>query len=769
MDDFDKSADSGRWRAFALMVSGYEQEMSRKSVDDLRALMEGLARRQFSGAPEDSVMAEAIAVAREAARRGLGVLASNESVIAAGALVSGAAVDLSVNRDRDLAYIFAACVFSLSGKGVHVAMADEASARQAFQRMTEVLTVLGLRAGLISSQADNAEQTRAYKADVTYGGYLDFGYSYLRDNLAQDAERLVQSGRYAVIVDEIDSILVDQADRLIFISAPVVPDAERYHRMARAAANLRPGAHYELEPDTGRVALSGAGANEAMRILQTDRDLGGMLPDAYLDDALRARDWFRRDIDYAVVDGALVALHSPGGRLTMQGRYGQGSRQAIEAMLGLRISAETKVLARTTVRDYFRLYERVCGLSMTADAAADQLRQAYQIVVIPVGGAEPLAKCKPDVLYERAQARRAAVVKETAAQHEAGRPVIIGTALSEDGQAVSEMLGQRKVSHAIVSPDSAARVGDVMNAAGNAGAVTVLAGVIPRGHYVPALGDNVIAAGGPVVLGVGRNLSRRADDWLCGLAGQPGQQGECQFYLSTQDPLLRTLDTKIRRMIPRRARERADGAPAGTMIEGLVVQGQLSASRDTFSRMMAQLELDQVESAQREQIYSLRQEILADSDPGNYARRMVDEVVDAYLVKYQDSEMLVRALSQLYDSRLGVDDVLQQRAGTRTEDLVTSLAARVKGDAQDALSRLEVQLGADATRELERKVILSVLDDNWSRHLGELDVIRQRTISRDRSEHIARYTVISERQYQVMLARIKEHSLGYLFHSDVNA
>lgn len=752
--------------------------MMRWTDAELRSLRDVLSAQLAEGGIAESAMAEAFAAVGEAARRTTGRSYPDSDVMAGAALYSGQVAEVEDDGYNHFLAILPAYLCAVRHESVHYITTTAELAHTSFQEVEGLCSILGLRAGLVSRTAVSVEDHRlAFDADVTYCSYQQMIFAYLRNHLAQDQSELAEFKQQLAIIDQIDLILIDQADLPLFIRAPKPPDADLYRKVAAAASELQRGTHYEIDAATGEVSLSGDGLTRGAALLRAGT-LGGLQPAVrrrYLEDALRAKDWYRRGVDYQLAGAKIVISRERGSRLDGAPRLREGICQAVEAREGLATSAEEAVRARMTIRDYFRDYARLCGMSGVAARSGAELERMYGLRTASIGALGPPTRVDHrDVLFDRAQARFDALVGDAAERRKAGQPVVIGVQTAEDGRLVGRMLDDRKIGYSTLLPGDDETAAAVMARAGQPGSVTVLTADAVRGYDVILGGDiaspansEPAATAGLAVLSAGRGRSWRSDQRLRGLAGRRGEPGESRFFLSMEDALLRGLQSRVISALPERIRERADGAPISGAAERVINGVQRKVERADFERRLGQIAIDDVENNQRMQFYSLRDELLRKSDLAGYVSELVDDVAMIYAGRYADPERLLNALSLLYPARLTIADLVSTADDVRAGRRGAGREERIRADAHAAYSRHEQFVGTAAMRGIELRIVFSVLDSNWGQHLFELDAMRAAASpGLSRRDQLSEYRSEAAKRYTEMLERIKEYIVGYLFHSE---
>jgi preprotein translocase subunit SecA len=766
-----------RWKPLVHRVNSLGPTMMDRTDAQLRGLRDVLSGRLAEGQTDELAVAEAFAAVREAARRTTGRSYQDSDLIAGAVLYSGQAAEVEDDGYNNFIAILPIYLCVVFHGAVHYVTTTAELAQSSFREVESLCAMLGLRIGLISGTTASVEgYRRAFDADVTYCSHQQVIFAYLRNHLARDPLEVAECRQDLAIIDQIDSILVDQADLPLLIRAPNPPNADLYRKVAVAASQLKRGRHYEIDAGTGEVSLSGDGLTRGAALLRagTLEGLQGALRRRDLEDALRARDWYRRGVDYQLADAQIVINSERGSRLDRVPRLQEGIRQAIEAKEGLATSPEEAVWARMTVRDYFRTYARLCGISGVVARSSSELEKIYGLHTAVVSNHRPRTRIDhPELLFEKAQARFEALVGDAAERNKAGQPVMIGVLTAEDGSFVGRLLEARKIEYSALLPGDDEIAASAMAQAGHPGSVTVLTSAVARGYDVilggditPPTNSKSEALAGIAVLGAGHSRSWRSDQWLRGLTGRRGEPGETRFFLSLDDALLRGLQSRALAALPARIRERADGAPLGAVIERVIKGIQRTAERADFERRLEQLAVDDVESIQRAQIYSLRDELLYESDLADYVSKLVDEVAGLYVRRYRDPDRLLSALAQLYPTRLTISGLIRPGDGLQVGDPGAEREEQIKADAHVAYNRHEEMVGPATMRDMERRIVLSVLDSNWSQHLSELDAMRAAAnLNLSPHDRLPEYRNEATKRYKVMLERTKEDIVGYLFHS----
>ncbi len=719
-----------RWcDAVVSQVSALEPEMTARSDGELRGLTGSFRARLACGEELDALLTEAFAAAREASSRALGQRPFDVQVMGAAVLHRGLIAELLAGEGKTLAGTLAAYLNALPGAGVHILTANEYLARRDWEWMTPVFRFLGLETGLLDvARAEPDARAVAYAADVTYGLWSEFGFDYLRDNMAWSATERVQRDLRYGLVDDADLVLIDEMRTPLFISGPGSQPDSRISDCARIVAGMTPSVHYEADGRARIVTPTNEGARyleAALGVEDQDGQAGQLLLRQILD-ALAARDFYHRDREYVVDGGAIVPIDAGSGRPNAGRRFGDGIHQAIEAKESLRISAGNQTLARTTMRDYLSLYERMAGMTGTAVADLGKYGRFYHRDVVPIPANRPMIRVDhPDVFFPGRQAKLRALAGDAAGRHAVGQPVLIGVASIEERTEISRLLTARGIDHQVLTALNHESEAPAMAQAALAGALTVVAPTAGRGVDIILGGaegaerDAVRDAGGLCVLGSERSADRRLESHLRGRAGRQGEPGESKFYLSFDDDL-------VKATVSPRVRSRATRATPSTGAAFHKLSAEIdSAQGDHALRQTTRLaelaEYDTVLTGQQHEIYAERRQVLDRPDDAGWIREVIDEVVRERVARsvtaHLSGSQLHAALGELYPTSLKPSQL-------ETRGAVGSLPDLVAADAQGSYALREVTLGRPVLRDVERRVLLDVTDAAWHDHLREMDALR---------------------------------------------
>src|SRR5690348_16458328 len=718
---------------------------------DLRGLTDEFKQRYADGETLDELLPEAFATAREAARRTLGQRAFDVQLMGAAALHLGNIAEMRTGEGKTLTGVFPAYLNALAGQGVHVVTVNDYLAKRDSEWMGRVHRFLGLEVGVILADMDPPTRRKQYGADITYGTNNEFGFDYLRDNMAWRAEDLVQRGHFFAVVDEVDSILIDEARTPLIISGPAEQSARWYAEFARVVGRLQAGkdgeGDYEVDIAKRTVAVTERGVAKVEDQLGIDNlyeSLNTPLV-GYLNNALKAKELFKLDRDYIVRDGEVLIVDEFTGRVLHGRRYNEGMHQAIEAKEGVEIKQENQTLATITLQNFFRLYEKLGGMTGTAQTEAAEFNKVYKVGVVTIPTHRPMIRIDhPDVIYKTEKAKFEAVIEDIAERHATGQPVLVGTVSVENSEILSQLLRRRGIPHSVLNAKFHAQEAQIIAQAGRKGAVTVATNMAGRGtdillggnpeflaaaelhqrgldpvespeEYAKALEEvlpawkeaceaeaaEVTAAGGLYVLGTERHDSRRIDNQLRGRSGRQGDPGESRFYLSLQDDLMK----RFRAGAVEAVMERFN-IPEDVPIESKMVTRQIRSAQTQIEGQNAEirknvLKYDEVMNKQRQVIYAERKRVLDGEDMHDQAQHMIDDVVEDYVraatsdgyAEDWDLDQLWTNLRRLYPVSLTIDDLVEESGGERSTIDQEFLSAQLVEDARTAYATREEELG----------------------------------------------------------------------------
>jgi preprotein translocase subunit SecA len=725
-------------------VSALEPEIEKLSDSELREKTDEFRERLAEGETIDDLLPEAFAVVREVSRRTLGMRPFDEQVMGGIVLHEGKIAEMKTGEGKTLAATMPVYLNALEGKGVHVVTVNDYLARRDAAWMGEIYTFLGLEVGLIQESMDFAERKIAYHSDVTYGTNAQFGFDYLRDNIATSPDQLVQRELNFGIVDEVDSILVDEARTPLIISGMPETAADVYYRFAAIVPRLKSGEDYEVDEKKQQVAPTESGVEKVEMALGIENlydDVNTNLVN-HLNQALRAQTLFHKDDEYIVTDGQVYIVDEFTGRVLEGRRYSEGLHQAIEAKEGVEIKEENQTVATITIQNFFRMYDKLSGMTGTAATEADEFMHTYKMEVVSIPTHEEMIRDdKDDLVYKTEKSKHKAVVEDIIERNKQGQPILVGTVSVDVSERLSALLNRRGIAHNVLNAKQHEREAEIIAGAGERGAVTIATNMAGRGTDIK-LGEGVPGLGGLYVLGTERHEARRIDNQLRGRSGRQGDPGESRFYLSFEDELLRLFGGQRMQGIIERIGLEEDVPIEAGMISNSVRRAQEQVESRNFQIRKRILEYDDVLNKQREVIYAIRRDILMgeDVDTKSYVEDVLTEVVSEYVSENVypedwDLDALTTEVNRFYPSRIDFKAI----------DVETLTAAEVLAMVlQDADERLEERKaewdersaelerrglargdGVATFEEAERRTLLSVVDSRWREHLYEMDYLRE--------------------------------------------
>jgi len=804
-------------------VLAFEPEISALSDSDLRSQTAKLKGQLAAGKSLDDLLPEAFATVREAAKRTLGQRHYDVQIMGGAALHQGNVAEMRTGEGKTLVSTLPAYLNALSGKGVHVVTVNDYLAERDSEWMGRIHRFLGLKVGVILSNMSPSERREAYAADITYGTNNEFGFDYLRDNMAWTLEDCVQREHNFAIIDEADSILIDEARTPLIISGPADKPTKWYVEFATIAQKLERDLHYEVDEKKRTIGVLELGVTKVEELLGIENLYESVNTPmiGYLNNGIRAKELFKRDKDYVVMNGELLIVDEHTGRMLAGRRYNEGLHQALEAKERLEIQDENQTLATITLQNYFRLYSKLSGMTGTAMTEASELMQIYKLGVIPIPTNRPMQRIdQPDLIYKSELAKFIASAEDIAAHHKKGQPVLVGTVSVEKSEELSALLKKRGIPHEVLNAKQHEREAAIIARAGIVGAVTVATNMAGRGtdimlggnpefmadfelqrrglspvdtadEYEAAWADElakqkaavakehevVVGLGGLYVLGTERHESRRIDNQLRGRSGRQGDPGESRFYLSLQDDLMRRFNSGIVERFLGAAGIAYDVPIESKMVSNAIRSAQTQVESLNFEMRKNVLKYDDVMNRQREVVYSERREVLEGADIQDQVKTFITDTISAYVEAATsegfsedwDLETLHAALKALYPISFTMDELIAEVGGRSglDQDLILD---RILGDVEKAYENREETLSPVVTRELERKILLSVLDRKWREHLYEMDYLQEGIGLRAMAQRdpLVEYQKEGYDLFAAMMDAIKEELVGYLFNVEVN-
>ncbi|WET78460.1 preprotein translocase subunit SecA [Amycolatopsis sp. QT-25] len=811
-----------RLRHIADHINTLEDDVKELSDTALRAKTDEFRKRNADGESLDDLLPEAFAVAREAAWRVLGQRPYDVQLMGGAALHLGQVSEMKTGEGKTLTQVLPAYLNGLSGKGVHVITVNDYLAKRDAEWMGRIHRFLGLEVGIILADQTPEVRRQQYAADITHGTNNEFGFDYLRDNMAWSLDDCVQRGHNFAIVDEVDSILIDEARTPLIISGPADQSSRWYVEFARMTPLMKPDIHYEVDIRKRTVGVTEKGVAFVEDQLGIDNlyEAANTPLVGYLNNALKVKELYKRDKDYIVRDGEVLIVDEFTGRILHGRRYNEGMHQAIEAKEGVEIKAENQTLATITLQNYFRLYDKLSGMTGTAETEAAEFHQTYKLGVVPIPTNKPMVRAdQADLIYKTEQAKFEAVAEDIAERHENGQPVLVGTTSVEKSEHLSKLLLKLGVPHEVLNAKHHDREALIVARAGRKGAVTVATNMAGRGTDI-VLGGNpdIIAdevlrargldpvehseeyeaawpkvleeiqaetkaeaeevreAGGLYVLGTERHESRRIDNQLRGRSGRQGDPGESRFYLSLGDELMRRFNATMVERVMTTMRLPDDVPIEHKMVSKAIKSAQTQVEQQNMEIRKNVLKYDEVMNEQRKVIYAERLRVLEGEDLREQIEHMLVDVINAYVTEETssgyaedwDHEKLWTALKTLYPVKVTWEEL------TEDDDLdADKLREALLEDAHRAYDEreadIDAKVGEGAMRSLERQVMLTVLDRKWREHLYEMDYLKEGIGMRALAQRdpVIEYQREGYDMFRAMLESLKEEAVGFLFNLQV--
>ena len=809
--------------AYTKAVNSLEDSFASMTDEELRAETDKFRERVKDGESLDIMLPEAFAVVREASKRTLGKRHYDVQLMGGAALHLGNIAEMKTGEGKTLVATLPAYLNALSGKGVHIVTVNDYLAEYQANLMGRVFRFLGMECGVILSSMEPDERRKQYAADITYGTNNEFGFDYLRDNMAWTVEEQVQRGHNFAIIDEVDSILIDEARTPLIISGPAAGEANRwYAEFARIAATLlKRGEDYEVDEKKRTVGILESGIDKVedhlgVKNLYESKNTPLI---GFLNNSIKAKELFTNNKDYVVIDGEVLIVDEHTGRILPGRRYNDGIHQAIEAKEGVEIKPENQTMATVTLQNYFRMYDKLSGMTGTAETEAAEFMNTYELGVVPIPTNKGVQRIdNPDKVYRDEIAKFKAVVKDIKERHEKGQPILVGTASVENSEYLSRQLAKAGVRHEVLNAKNNEREAAIVAQAGRKGAVTVATNMAGRGTDI-MLGGNpefeavekmrelgldpntnseayearwpevlkacedaaaeeheeVTELGGLYVLGTERHESRRIDNQLRGRSGRQGDPGESRFYLSLTDELMRLFNTGMATRLMAAAPE--DSALDSKIVSRAIATAQSNVEGRNAEQRKNVLKYDDVLNRQREAIYKDRGRILHGDDLKEQISGFVDEVlttiIDARVAEGHaedwDFDELWSALKQVYPISITVED-LAEDAGDRTKITRDQIVKEVLADAHLIYDEREKSVGEESMREIERRVMLSVIGERWPEHLYEMEYLKEGIGLRAMAQRdpLVEYQREGYDMYQSMLGAVREETVTYLFNLDLS-
>ncbi len=804
-------------------VNAFEPAISALSDEALRAKTDEFKSRFAAGTTLDDLLPEAFAVVREAAKRTLGQRHYDVQIMGGAALHRGNIAEMRTGEGKTLVATLPSYLNALAGRGVHVVTVNDYLAERDSEWMGRIHRFLGLSVGVIVNSMTPSERRIAYNSDITYGTNNEFGFDYLRDNMAWTLDDCVQRDHFFAVVDEVDSILIDEARTPLIISGPADKATKWYVEFANIADKLQRNTHYEVDEKKKTIGILEDGVTKVEELLKIENlyEAANTTLIGYLNNSVRAKELFKRDKDYVVMNGELLIVDEHTGRMLSGRRYSEGLHQALEAKERIEIKDENQTLATITLQNYFRLYETISGMTGTAMTEASEFQQIYRLGVVPIPTNRPMQRMdQADLVYKTELGKFMAVTQDIVERHRKGQPVLVGTVSVEKSEELSALLKKSGVPHEVLNAKHHEREASIIARAGVSGAVTVATNMAGRGTDI-MLGGNpefmadfelqrrglspvdnpveyeaawpeeiakqkaavakdheaVVGLGGLYVLGTERHESRRIDNQLRGRSGRQGDPGESRFYLSLQDELMRRFNSAlVERFLS------AAGLPDNEPIESKMVSNAIRSAQtqveaQNFEIRKNVLKYDDVMNRQREVIYGERRLVLEGEDISAQVQTFLADTLIAYVNAETaegygedwDLDRLWQALKLVYPIGFTAEEMIA-KIGSRAALDVDYLADQILEDATAAYEKRQLELGEGVMRELERKVLLSVLDRKWREHLYEMDYLQEGIGLRAMAQRdpLVEYQREGYELFSAMMDGIKEELASLVFNIQVS-
>lgn len=805
-------------------VIALEDKYAELSDEELKAKTDEFKTRLKDGEVMNDILLEAFATVREAAWRVLDQKHYRVQIMGGAALHFGNVAEMRTGEGKTLTSLLPAYLNALEGKGVHIVTVNDYLAKRDAEMMGRVHRWLGLSVGVILSEMRPPERKAAYDCDITYGTNNELGFDYLRDNMVRSLNEVVQRGHNFCIVDEVDSILIDEARTPLIISGPVDGSSQFYSVFAQLAPRMREGIHYEVDHKKRTIGVLEEGVEYVEDQLGIDNLYAPEHSQlvSYLNNALKAKELFTRDKDYIVRNGEVMIVDSFTGRVLAGRRYNEGMHQAIEAKEQVEIKNENQTLATVTLQNYFRLYEKISGMTGTAETEAAELHSIYGLDVVPIPTNKPNQRADhSDRIYKTQEAKFAAVVDDIAEHVEAGQPVLVGTTSVERSEYLSQLLSKRGIKHNVLNAKHHEEEGQIIARAGRPGTVTVATNMAGRGtdivlggnpevildeklrergldpfedeekyqeaweaeidaekEHSKKLGDQVREAGGLYVLGTERHESRRIDNQLRGRTGRQGDPGETRFYLSMRDELMVRFVGQSMENMMNRLNVPDDVPIEAKMVSNSIKGAQAQVENQNFEMRKNVLKYDEVLNEQRKVVYATRHDILDAGDIQDNIRGMIDDTVSAYVagatatgyVEDWDLDALWNALDSLYGPTISHEELVEgSEYGSPGELSAEQLRDALVEDANNEYDKLEESVtaigGEQQMRNTERMVILPIIDQKWREHLYEMDYLKEGIGLRAMAQRdpLVEYQKEGGEMFNAMNEGVKEETVRQLF------
>ncbi|MGP8090668.1 MAG: preprotein translocase subunit SecA [Syntrophobacteraceae bacterium] len=755
-------------------INSFEPEIRKLSDDQLKGKTAEFRQRLENGEELDDLLAEAFAVVREASDRALAMRPFDVQLIGGVVLHQGKIAEMKTGEGKTLVATMPIYLNALSGKGVHLVTVNDYLAKRDSEWMGQIYKFLGLTVGCIVHGLDDNERKQAYNSDITYGTNNEFGFDYLRDNMKFRIEELVQRDLHYAIVDEVDSILIDEARTPLIISGPAEKSTELYYRVNRIIPQIKEESHYTKEEKTRSVALTEDGVARVERLLGIENlyDARNMTMNHHVQQALRAHVLFKRDVDYIVKEGQVIIVDEFTGRLMPGRRYSEGLHQALEAKEGVKVENENQTLASITFQNYFRMYEKLAGMTGTAETEAAEFAKIYKLDVVVVPTHQTMIRRDfPDCIYRTEAEKFRAVAGEIKELHGIKKPVLVGTISITKSEKLSEMLKRSGVPHQVLNAKLHEKEAEIVARAGQPGAVTISTNMAGRGTDI-VLGPGVVEVGGLHIIGTERHEARRIDNQLRGRSGRQGDPGSSRFYLSLEDDLMRIFAADRLSGLMQRIGMAEDEPIEHRLISKAIENAQSRVEDHNFSIRKNIIEYDDVMNQQREIIYRQRREALQGGNLKPAVFDMIDDMLDSIIEQYTAEKSYAEDwnLDGLNTELLRIFGLQPNYTVESLEDMDReALREDMLDRAQKRYEAREQEFSEPIMRDLENYILLQTVDALWKDHLLNMDHLKEGIGLRSygQQDPLVAYKREGHEMFQQMIDRVKEETLQKLFHIQI--
>ena len=755
-------------------INPLEDGLKKLSDSSLANKTNEFKARLAKGETLDDILPEAFAVIREASRRVLGMRHFDTQLIGGIILHRGNIAEMCTGEGKTLVATAPVYLNALEGKGVHVITVNDYLAKRDSEWMGQVYKFLGLSVGLIIHDLDFNQRKIAYNSDITYGTNNEFGFDYLRDNMVTSLDQMVQRPLHYCLIDEVDSILIDEARTPLIISGPGQKSTDAYYTVAKLVPQLKKEEDYTIDEKQKTVAPTEAGVAKMEKLLHVENlyDAENLELNHLFTQALRAQTMMTRDKDYVVKDGEVVIVDEFTGRLMYGRRYSDGLHQAIEAKEGLEVQRESQTLATITFQNYFRMYDKLAGMTGTAKTEEQEFIKIYGLPVLQVPTNKPIQrKDLPDVIFKNKRGKYKAVVREVERRHATGQPMLIGTTSIEQSEELSHMLDQANIPHSVLNAKYHEREAAIVALAGQKGAVTIATNMAGRGTDI-SLGEGVAELGGLAIIGTERHESRRIDNQLRGRAGRQGDPGSSQFFLSLEDDLLRIFGGDSIKSFMEKMGLEEDEPINSRMVSNAIQKAQKRVEARNFDIRKYVLEYDDVMNQQRKVVYDQRRKILEGEDMKDQILSMVDHIIEKGMETYADPKLypeewdFAGLLKYAEKYFLAPGDLKLEEIEDMSREEVED---KLKTIAHEIYNAREESIGSPMMRELEKAVMLKVVDSKWMEHLDDMDMLKEGISLRSYGQRnpIVEYKVEAFDIFEEMQQAMMETIILYLYHIQI--